>query len=264
MRALLCTALLLLAPAAARAQATADAPRAAPPASTPPASAAPATTPPATSAPPSAAPAAPPTTPPSSPPPAGAPSSPPAGAPSASGAAQGQPQPPDDFDLLPKEKPPDAAELARAAEIERKASLRRNMLQLHQLGGFVTLGALSATVIAGQLNYNDKYGGGGDTGRYRTFHSVAAYSSVAIFAATGLLAVFAPNPTEKKTRLDTATVHKILLAIATAAMASEVVLGPLTGSAEGTLRQRDLALAHQIIGYTALASTAAGFFVLTF
>ena len=56
----------------------------------------------------------------------------------------------------------------------------------------------------------------------------------------------------------------IFLAVATAAMLSEVVLGPLTGSAEGSLRQRDFALAHQIIGYTALASTAGGFLVLTF
>jgi hypothetical protein len=170
----------------------------------------------------------------------------------------------DDFDLLPKEKPLTPAELARAAEIDRKARLRRSMLQLHQLGGFLTLGALSLTVITGQLNYNDKYGGGGDTGRYRTLHSVSAYSSAAIFAATGLLAVLAPNPTEKPLRLDTATWHKIFMAVATAAMVSEVVLGPLTASAEGTLRQRDYALAHQIVGYTALASTAAGFLVLTF
>ncbi len=215
----LCTALIVLAPLAARAQET----------QAPPPVAAPSTAQPAT--PPPSAPAA---------------------------ATQ------DDFDLLPKEKPATPAELARAAEIDRKARLRRSMLQLHQLGGFVTLGALSLTVITGQLNYNDKYGGGGDTGRYHSLHSVTAYGSAAIFAATGLLAVLAPNPTEKPLRLDTATWHKIFMAIATAAMVSEVVLGPLTASAEGSLRQRDYALAHQIIGYTALASSAAGFLVLTF
>lgn len=195
-----------------------------------------------------------------------------AAAPAAAAPAAGKPAPPaataappgDDFDLLPVEPAPDPAQQARAAEIERKSKLRRSLLQLHQLGGFVTLGALGLTVISGQLNYSDKYGGGGDTGRYRELHSISAYGSAAVFAATGLLAVLAPSPGEKPVRLDTATLHKIFVAIATAAMVSEVVLGPLTSGAEGSLRQRDFALAHQIVGYTAFASTAAGFFVLTF
>ncbi len=243
MRAL-CTVLLILAPLAARAQGTsAQGTLAQQAASQPP------PTPPSL---------VPPTQKPARVSPAGAP---PAKTPPPSADAQSPSSPSDDFDLLPKEKLVDSA---RVAEIERKATLRRSMLQLHQLGGFLTLGALSVTVISGQLNYHDKYGGGGDTGRYRSLHQISAYGSAAIFAATGLLAVLAPNTSDKPVRLDTATLHKILVSIATAAMLSEVVLGPLTSGAEGSLRQRDLALAHQIIGYTALATTAAGFLVLTF
>jgi hypothetical protein len=38
----------------------------------------------------------------------------------------------------------------------------------------------------------------------------------------------------------------------------------LTAGKEGRVAQRDFALAHQIVGYTTLAATAAGFLVLTF
>jgi hypothetical protein len=54
------------------------------------------------------------------------------------------------------------------------------------------------------------------------------------------------------------------MATATAAMATEIVLGIVTASREGRISQRDFALAHQIVGYTALVTTAAGFTVLTF
>ncbi|TMA29119.1 MAG: hypothetical protein E6J78_03755 [Deltaproteobacteria bacterium] len=179
------------------------------------------------------------------------------------GAPQEQP-PSEDFELLPKEAAPDPAALQRQKELEAKLSLRRRMLQLHQLGGFLTLGSMSLAVIFGQLDYMDKYGGRGDTGNFHQWHRWTAYGSAAIFAATGALAVFAPSPLEKPLRLDTATLHKAAMATATAAMAAEVVLGIVTGSREGRLSQRDFALAHQIIGYTALVATFAGFTVLTF
>jgi hypothetical protein len=138
------------------------------------------------------------------------------------------------------------------------------MLRLHQLGGFLTLGALSLTVVFGQLDYQDKYGGRGDTGRFHELHRWTALTGAGIFAITGALAVFAPSPIEKKLQLDTATLHKIAMATATAAMATEIVLGIITTSREGRISQRDFALAHQIVGYTALVTTAAGFAVLTF
>lgn len=178
-----------------------------------------------------------------------------------------QPAPPDDFDLLPAVKPPSPAELARQEELTRELRRRREMLRLHQLGGFATLGSLALTVTLGQLNYNDKYAGGGDTGRFHTAHSVSAYTSAAIFAATGLLAILAPSPTDKPLRLDTATLHKVFMGVATAGIAAQIALGILTASKEGpptSLSQRDYALAHQIVGYTTFAATAVGFMVLTF
>jgi len=172
-----------------------------------------------------------------------------------------QAEPTDDFNLLAPEKKPDAAALAR---IQSEIGRRRTLLRLHQIGGYATLATMTATVVLGQLNYIDKYGGGGDIGTYRTAHLLSAYTAAGVFAATGILAVLAPNPFEKRLRLDTATLHKAAMIVATAGMATQVLLGILTAGKEGTVAQRDFALAHQIVGYTTLAATAAGFVVLTF
>ena len=175
-----------------------------------------------------------------------------------------QPAPKDDFDLLPEEAKPDPAAQARAAELEKRLARRRTLLQAHQLGGFLTLAGLTMTAVLGQLNYNDKYGGGGDTGNWYMLHRWTALSTSAVFVATGALAVFAPVPVEKKSQLDTATLHKIFMFSAAAGMAAEVVLGFYTAGKEGQLSQRDFALAHQLIGYGTLAASLGGFGVLTF
>ena len=169
-----------------------------------------------------------------------------------------------DFDLLAPPKPPDEATRQRELEVMHELQRRRTMLHFHQIGGYATLATVTAAVVLGQLNYLDKYAGGGDTGRWITPHAIAAFTAAGVFTATGLLAVLAPSPLPKPLRLDTATLHKIAMAVATAGIVAQVVLGPITASKEGQLSQRDFALAHQIIGYTTLAATYAGFLVLTF
>lgn len=170
----------------------------------------------------------------------------------------------DDLDLLPPEKPPDADALRRQAELTRSLARRRSLLNLHQVGGLALLATMAATVVVGQLNYADKYGGGGDTGKYRTTHRVLAYGTSGIFAATGLLALLAPAPFDKPLRLDTATLHKMSMLVATAGIVLQVALGIITSRHEGQVSQRDFALAHQIIGYATFAATTTGFVVLTF
>ena len=187
-------------------------------------------------------------------------------APAQSAPAQAVPaQPPaNDFELLPPEKAPDPAEVTRGRELSRELSRRRSMLQLHQLGGFATVGAMVATAAVGQLNYNDKYGGGGYTGRYIVTHRWLGIGTTAIFTATGLLAVLAPSPLAKPLRLDTVTVHRVAMAVAAAGILAQIILGPITASKEGQPSQRDFAFAHLIVGYTTLAATATGFAVLVF
>jgi hypothetical protein len=172
--------------------------------------------------------------------------------------------PDQDFDLLAPRKAPDEATRARDVELMHDLGRRRTMLQLHQLGGYATMATMTAAVVLGQVNYLDKYGGGGDTGRWITPHAIAAFTAVGVFTATGLLALLAPSPLDKPARVDTVTLHRVAMAVAAAGLAAQVVLGPITASKEGQVSQRDFALAHQIIGYTTLVATYTGFLVLTF
>lgn len=169
-----------------------------------------------------------------------------------------------DFDLLGPEAQVSPEELARREQIQRALLLRRKMLTIHQVTGFVLLASITTTVVLGQLNYHDKYGGGGDSGKYITAHEVSAFTTTAIFAGGGLLALFAPSPIDSPTRLSTSTLHKTAMAVATAGMLAEVVLGVMSAHNEGQLSQRNYALAHQINGYVTLGAVATGFAVLTF
>ena len=171
---------------------------------------------------------------------------------------------PQDVDLLPQAAAPDLEAVARQQQLEGQLQTRRKMLQLHQLGGMLTLASLGATVIFGQLNYIDRYGGGGDTRRWYDWHRYSAYTSTAIFAGTGALALFAPSPLEKPMRLDTVMLHRIAMGVATGGYVAQIILGFVTASKGGSTSQRDFALAHQIVGYTTFGATAVGFGVLLF
>jgi hypothetical protein len=44
-------------------------------------------------------------------------------------------------------------------------------------------------------------------------------------------------------------VHKVAMAVATAGMLTEMILGPITASRVGRQNQADLALGHVVVGY---------------
>jgi len=158
------------------------------------------------------------------------------------------------FDLLGDAagaRPPDPA-------LERKVAQRRALLQLHQGLGLATLAATAATVIVGQLDFDDRFRGGGDTGRYHPWHKGLAYGSAALFAAAGTAALLAPVPYPKKLQLDTATVHKASMAVATAGMIAEIALGIAARRSAGSLHERDLAAAHQVVGYVTFGALGVG------
>jgi hypothetical protein len=176
-------------------------------------------------------------------------------------------QPPEepsmDFDLL---EPSTTAEAPVQVdpELERAIARRRTMLSLHQGLGIAMALTLAATVVVGQLNFDDRYRGFGDTGHYKDWHTGLVVGSTSLFVGTGLLGVLAPTPFEKKFRWDTITFHKIFMSLATAGMLSQVVLGRLTESREGKLSQVDLVRAHQAIGYATLGAVAAGALMIVF
>lgn len=175
------------------------------------------------------------------------------------------PQPKDsglDFDLLgPDSK---AEEQKPDPKIEEAVKLRRGMLLFHQGLGIATWVSLAATDVVGQLELSDKYGGGGDSGRYQLPHAALAITTSVLFASVGTLGLLAPTPYKKPFRLDTAGLHKIAMGIATAGMVAQLVLGVLAASREGQLDQRAFAQAHQIIGYATLGAMTCGATVLVF
>jgi len=166
------------------------------------------------------------------------------------------------FDLFAdeaKESPTETAAKAKAAqEIEKKARIRRRMLTTHQAFGISTLAALAATLVIGQLNYQDKYVNGEFTGRYQSAHLGLGIGTTVLFATTGSLALFAPDPYPKKYRLDSAMVHRVAMALATAGMVTQMVLGPIIDYRAGYLNQPSLALGHLITGYASYAFMATG------
>lgn len=167
------------------------------------------------------------------------------------------------FDLGNEEKKKtptqNASEQQRLAKLERKVHLRRSMLQWHQALGFITLAALAVTDVIGTLSYYDKYtASGSDTGRFTTYHEWLAIGTSVSFGVTGILALAAPNPYPKPLKLDAALLHKMSMLMATVCFAAQIVMGPIMAVSDGKLFQKDMALAHVVIGYGAFAFMGVG------
>lgn len=176
-----------------------------------------------------------------------------------------------DFDLLADEKKPDPVAQAlaakKASDLEHSVKIRRRVLLAHQVVGFATLALMTATVIVGQVNYVARYGGlanGADYDRYQAAHLGLSISTSALFTSLGVLGLAAPNPYPKPIKFDTALVHKVAMALATAGMVTQLILGPITTAYEGRIEQRNLALGHVIAGYATWGFMTAGVLAYVF
>jgi hypothetical protein len=142
-----------------------------------------------------------------------------------------------------------------ATEIEAKSQTRRWMLKVHQTLGITTWALMVGTVVVGQLNYNQLWGGGGGSTKWQTPHRVLVLSTSILFATTAAFSILAPTPYDKPLRLDTGLVHRIAVIGATLGMVSEAVLGWITthqANAGNPHNLRTMARTHQIIGYSTL------------
>lgn len=151
---------------------------------------------------------------------------------------------------------------AAIAEAEQASRTRRWMLKTHQMLGITTWTLLASTVIIGQLNYNELYGGGGGSQKWQTPHEVLVISTTAAFATAAAFAILAPNPYKKPLHLDSGLIHRIAVVGASLGMLSEMVLGWITthqANAGNPTELRTMARTHQIIGYSTLGClTVAG------
>ncbi len=174
-----------------------------------------------------------------------------------------------DFDLFGEQSktldPRKAADDERARSvIDRKVRLRRHLLKAHQIAGLTTLVLLASTLVVGQLNWYHKFGGGDFTESYNTPHAVLAGATSLGFATTGVLALAAPNPFPKRIKLDSALLHKISMAVATAGMVTQLILGPISSANAGTQLEGRLAVGHLATGYLTFAAMAVGVFAYVF
>ncbi len=167
-----------------------------------------------------------------------------------------------DFDLL---EPAEAAAAAQVdPELEKRIGRRRTMLKLHQGLGFAMAAGLVGTTVVGQLQFHDSFRGGGDDRNLLGLHRGLAIGTSALFATVGLLGVLAPEPFEKEFRWDTITVHKMFMALATAGMVAQVILGIMATDRYGRLSETDFATAHQVSGFVTLGAVTAGVITLFF
>ncbi len=159
----------------------------------------------------------------------------------------------------------------------RKSELtaRRTMLTMHQIGGFVTLGLMAATLYYGQKTLNDSNiptqgtNGQNVASQERTDqnnHNKFVTYTIISYGLTGLLAVISPPPLIRRDETSTTTIHKTLAWIHVAGMILTPILGSMVRQRSGRFSYIDLPRArfHQISAYATTGVFAASLIVITF
>jgi hypothetical protein len=150
---------------------------------------------------------------------------------------------------------------ARMSELR----LRRTMLTAHQIGGFLTLASMIATVYYGQKSLLDPNSGQRND-PYRRSHQFFLTTTIALYSATGLLAVLSPPPLIRRDEISTVTIHKTLAWVHFIGMVVTPILGSTILKRGPIGRYVDLNQArfHQITGYITAGALAASMIVVTF
>lgn len=139
---------------------------------------------------------------------------------------------------------------------ERKSELqlRRTMLSIHQIGGFVTLGLMASAAYCGQQVLNGNR-------RYYPAHKFFVGSTILSYTATGMLSVLSPPPLIRRDEFSTITVHKTLAWVHFLGMVVTPIIG---ASLKHSMNYNQLARYHQISAYVTTAALAAAMISVTF
>lgn len=143
--------------------------------------------------------------------------------------------------------------------------LRRAMLVSHQIGGFLTLASMIATIYYGQKSLLDPHSGQ-RSDPYRSKHQFFELSTIVLYSGTGLLAVLSPPPLIRRDEFSTTTIHKTLAWVHFLGMVVTPILGGTILKRGPIGRYVDLNQAkfHQISGYITAGALAASMIVVTF
>ncbi len=128
-------------------------------------------------------------------------------------------------------------------------NVRRIMLTVHQVGGFVTLGLMGTAAYFGQ-----KVIDGDRSARYNHFTFV--YATLGSYATTGALSVLSPPPLIRRDEFSTTTIHKTLAWLHFAGM----VVTPLLARGRLTPERERI---HQVSAYVTTAIFATSLLVIT-
>ena len=140
---------------------------------------------------------------------------------------------------------------------KHELAVRRTMLTMHQIGGFVTLGLMGAAVVYGQRSLDHLQR------RDRELHQTYVTATIISYSATALLAVLSPPPLiRREGESSTTTLHKTLAWIHAAGMIATPLLGAAINRRGASFR--DQARVHQIAAYITTSVFAASFVVVTF
>ena len=132
--------------------------------------------------------------------------------------------------------------------------LRRTMLSLHQIGGFVTLGLMGTAAYYGQkvIDGQDFWGA----------HQSFVAATIVSYSITAMLSILSPPPLIRRDETSTTTIHKTLAWIHFAGMIVTPILGKLIGGRRSFDDQR--ARIHQTAAYITTATLAASLIIITF
>jgi hypothetical protein len=145
---------------------------------------------------------------------------------------------------------------------KHELAVRRTMLTMHQIGGFLTLGSMITAVYFGQKTLNDVKSGSSAQRDDQDMHQIFVASTIALYGTTAMLSVLSPPPLIRRDESSTTTLHKTLAWIHFGGM----ILTPILGAAisRRSSSYYDQARVHQISAYVTTAVFAASMIVITF
>ena len=136
---------------------------------------------------------------------------------------------------------------------EKELKLRRSMLKIHQIIGYLTLAGMVTQGFLGGKLYNNLESGIYDTDLYNIHRTVGNLTSISYFTGAGL-SLFSPPPliNKKSKGLSSIKAHKYLASVHFSAML-----------ATNIFKNRNRKV-HKISAYTAVGSFAAAVLVFNF
>jgi len=153
-------------------------------------------------------------------------------------------------------------------ERRNELTVRRTMLTIHQIGGFLALASMIGTAWTGQRTIDLP-----KNPTLRDAHQKMIAATISTYSITGLLAILAPPPLIRRDDESTTTIHKLLAWFHVAGMILTPIIGstvsertkPLPGFSRGGLGINiDKAHFHQYAGYLTTIVFAASMVVITF